>query len=97
MSKILVSGLINIETTVLVEGFPIEYSPVRYPFFGVNTDVSGVGYNVAKALTVLGSSVSFVSLTGKDLLGKMVYAKLRQDQRSQLAVSLTIWSRRRAP
>ncbi len=80
MSKILVSGLINIETTVLVEGFPIEYSPVRYPFFGVNTDVSGVGYNVAKALTVLGSSVSFVSLTGKDLLGKMVYAKLRQDQ-----------------
>jgi len=49
MSTIFISGLINIETTVQVEGFPIEYSPVRYPFFGVRSTVSGVGYNVAKA------------------------------------------------
>ena len=54
MGRILVAGLINIETTVRVDGFPIEYTPVRYPFFGVNATVSGVGYNVAKALTVLG-------------------------------------------
>lgn len=63
---ILVAGLINIEITLRVEAFPIQYNPVNYPFFGVNSSVSGVGYNVAKALTVLGNDVSFLSLTGKD-------------------------------
>ena len=52
---ILVSGLINIETTVGVDGFPIDYSPVRYPFFGVRSTVSGVGLNVSKALTTSGN------------------------------------------
>ena len=59
--KILVSGLLNIETTVSVRGFPIQYYPIDYPFFGVNSSVSGVGYNLAKALTVLGDSVSLFS------------------------------------
>lgn len=58
MNKILVSGLINIETTLRVEGFPINYSPVRYPFFGVDSTASGVGYNVAKALTTLGDDAA---------------------------------------
>lgn len=63
---ILVAGLINIEITLRVEAFPIHYNPVNYPFFGVNSSVSGVGYNIAKALTVLGDDVSFLSLVGKD-------------------------------
>ena len=42
MKKILVSGLINTETTVKIKEFPIEYFPIDYPFFGVNTRVSGV-------------------------------------------------------
>jgi ribokinase len=79
MGTILVAGLINIETTVRVDGFPIEYAPVRYPQFGVNTDVSGVGYNVAKALHALGSPIHFLSLVGKDLAAKTVYEKLKQD------------------
>jgi len=54
VASILVSGLINLETTLRVEGFPVPYAPVRFPFFGVNGTVSGVGYNVAKALTTLG-------------------------------------------
>ena len=37
--KILVSGLLNIETTVAVRGFPIDYYPVDYPFFGVKSGV----------------------------------------------------------
>jgi ribokinase len=80
MGVILVSGLINIETTVQVDGFPIVYSPVRYPFFGVNSDVSGVGYNVAKALVTLGSRVRFLSLIGSDLAGKSVYDRLAEDR-----------------
>ena len=49
MGKILVSGLTNIETTVKVEGFPIEYNPINYNFFGVNSTVSGVAINMGKA------------------------------------------------
>jgi sugar/nucleoside kinase (ribokinase family) len=79
MGKILVAGLINIETTAQVDGFPIEYTPVRYLFFGVNATVSGVGYNVAKALTVLGDGVQLVSMVGRDLDSRIVYEQLTLD------------------
>jgi ribokinase len=78
VNKILVSGLINIETTLRVDAFPIGYSPVRYPFFGVNTTVSGVGFNIAKALTVLGDQVQFVSMVGEDYAGKLALAELNR-------------------
>ena len=64
--KILVSGLLNIETTVSVREFPINYYPIDYPFFGVNSNVSGVGCNVAKALTALGDSAELISFLGND-------------------------------
>jgi acarbose 7IV-phosphotransferase len=80
MAKILVSGLINIETTLRVEGFPIPYTPVRYPFFGLNTSVSGVGYNIARALTVLGDEVRLLSLIGRDPMVRLVRAALERDQ-----------------
>jgi len=79
VSPILVSGLINIETTLRVDAFPIGYAAVRYPFFGVNSTVSGVGYNVAKALTTLGDPVRFLSLIGRDLAGKLVHESLAAD------------------
>jgi ribokinase len=75
---VLVSGLTNIETTLRVEGFPVVYHPVRYPFFGVESTVSGVGVNVAKALTVLGETVSFLTLTGDDPHHAWVCADLEQ-------------------
>jgi len=77
MAAILVSGLINIETTLKVEGFPLPYFAVTYPFFGVNTSVSGVGFNLARALTTLGDRVSLLSLIGRDLAGEQVRAVLR--------------------
>jgi ribokinase len=64
--KLLVSGLVNIETTLRVEGFPIAYSPVRYPFGGVGSTVSGVGVNLALALAALGDEVRFLSILGRD-------------------------------
>lgn len=73
---IFVAGLINIETTLRVEGFPVEYAPVRYPFFAVRTTVSGVGYNVALALAALGEQVHFASLIGHDYGGESVRAAL---------------------
>ncbi len=79
MSSILVSGLINIESTLKIDSFPIEYSPVRYPFFGVNSTVSGVGYNVTKALLTLGSPARFLSLIGRDLASELVRWSLARD------------------
>lgn len=79
MGAVLVAGLTNIETTVRVEGFPITYTPVRYPFFDVDASVSGVGYNVAKALTALGSPVRFLSIIGRDLGAALVLGQLRAD------------------
>jgi ribokinase len=78
-SSILVSGLINIETTLRVDGFPIDYRPVRFPFFGVDSTVSGVGYNVSKALTTLGNDVRFASLIGRDEAGTRVHHALAED------------------
>lgn len=77
--KILVSGLLNIETTVAVKGFPIEYYPIDYPFFGINSNVSGVGYNIAKALTALGDNVSLVSFLGSDAESERILARLSED------------------
>lgn len=70
MGRFFVAGLINMETTVAIDGFPLAYFPVRYPFYGLQTTVSGVGWNIAKALTTLGNSVDFASLVGRDQNGQ---------------------------
>ncbi len=72
MAKILISGLVNTETTVKIKEFPIAYFPVDYPFFGVNTSVAGVAYNLSKALKSLGDQVRLISMTGNDFGGEYV-------------------------
>ena len=72
MSRFFVAGLINIETTAAIDGFPLDYFPVRYPFFGLHTSVSGVGFNVASALHTLGHEVDFASLMGQDVNAALV-------------------------
>ncbi len=79
MKEVLVAGLINIETTLRVDGFPIPYAPVHYPFFGVQSTVSGVGYNIAKALTILGNPINFLSIIGEDTSGFLVRHALEKD------------------
>ena len=74
--KILVSGLLNTETTVAVRGFPIPYYPIDYPFFGVNTAVSGVAFNIAKALRTLGDAVRLTSMVGDDVSAASIRAEL---------------------
>ena len=74
MSNIFVSGLVNVETSCAVRGFPIDYSPIDYNFFGVNTIASGVGLNVALALSALGDSVSLASFAADDAAGVSVRA-----------------------
>ena len=76
VSKILISGLINTETTVKIKGFPIEYFPVDYPFFGVNTKVSGVAYNLAKALKTLGDDIDLASMIGNDFAAEYILKEM---------------------
>ena len=76
MKKILISGLVNTETTVRVRQFPIPYYPIDYPFFGVNTAVSGVAYNIALALRTLGDEVKLMSMTGQDFSGEYIRREL---------------------
>lgn len=74
MAKILVSGLTNIETTLKIGGFPLEYNPVNYPFFGVASTVSGVGVNLSRALATLGDEVNFVTILGRNTMSELVLA-----------------------
>lgn len=70
MGRVLVAGLVNVETTLRVERFPIDYFPIAYPFFGVRSAVSGTGWNVAKALAGLGHEVRLAALIGADRHGR---------------------------
>ena len=76
--KILVSGLVNTETTTAVRGFPIPYYPIDYAFFGVNTAVSGVAFNLAKALKTLGDEVRLAGMTGNDFSAAYILESLRE-------------------
>ncbi|MFC3914455.1 carbohydrate kinase family protein [Pseudaeromonas sharmana] len=77
MSRLFISGLTNIETTLAIPQFPLAYSPVHYPFHGIHSTVSGVGINLALALHQLGHQVSLHTLTGADLAGEHVIATLQ--------------------
>ena len=89
--RFLVSGLLNTETTAAVRGFPIQYYPIDYPFFGVNTAVSGVAFNIAKALRTLGDEVRLTSMTGDDFPAEYIRGTLMrlgidtENVRSQLS------------
>lgn len=90
MSKILVSGLINTETTVKVRKFPIEYYPIDYPFFGISTNISGVAYNIVSALKVLGDDVTFVTFTGNDMIAEQIENALKNRSVSTKYISKTL-------
>lgn len=77
MSKILVCGLVNMETTVSVDSFPIEYRPVDYRFFGISSYPAGVGLNVSLALNTLGDDVALCSFTGDDCAGELIISHLQ--------------------
>lgn len=64
--RILVAGLLNVETSVRVDGFPVPYVPVDYPEGAVRTAASGVALNLACALAALGDAPRVLSLVAAD-------------------------------
>lgn len=65
-ARILVSGLLNLETTVPVDAFPVPYVPITYPSHAVRTAASGVALNLACALAALGDAPRVLSLVAQD-------------------------------
>lgn len=78
MNKIVVAGLVNVETTVKIDSFPINYTPINFPFFGIQSQASGVGLNLGKALTTLGDEVKLLSMIGNDSAGVIVKNSLSE-------------------
>ncbi|MDR0456501.1 MAG: carbohydrate kinase family protein [Treponema sp.] len=67
MNNILVSGHIGVEITAKIDRFPVKYTPIDYEFYGVNSTIAGVGYNIAKAIKTLGGNPTFFSVIGNDI------------------------------
>ncbi|HVG00404.1 MAG TPA: carbohydrate kinase family protein, partial [Chloroflexia bacterium] len=59
--------------------FPIPYRSAQFVPFGVDIGVSGVGYNLAKALSVLGDEVVLASIVGRDRQAATIREHLRDD------------------
>jgi len=78
MKKILVSGIINIETSLKVDSFQLNDIKVVYPFFGISSRVSGSGMNIAKAISTLGAKPLLFSLVGKDNSTGTVYEEMHK-------------------
>lgn len=79
MSKVVVMGLVNRETTIKVPKLPMEHIPILYHFFGMESMVSGNGYNVSKAMRVLGDDIRLLTMTGDDDLADIVEKQLERD------------------
>jgi len=76
MSRIFVSGLVNLETNLRVRQFPLEYYPIDYPFFGVSSAPAGVGLNITRALRTLRDEVTLNSMTGQDFPAQFIRQEL---------------------
>lgn len=77
--KYFVSGLVNVETNLRIRSFPVAYYPIDYPFFGINSSISGVGYNITMAAKTLGDEVTLSTLIGKDIEANRICAKLDEN------------------
>lgn len=76
MARIAVAGLYTLETNLRIEGFPLPYYPVTYPFHGITQAHAGVGLNVGVALAGLGHEVRLAALIGRDEPGDNLLAAL---------------------
>lgn len=81
IKRVLVVGNVNLETALQLDTFPLENASSAQPYrLGVN--VSGVDFNVARALQALGTEVRLVSVVGSDTVGDLVrltFARLGMD------------------
>ena len=92
---VLVCGTLNLETTFPIAGFPLNYEAICYRPFEIRSQASGVGFNIARALSTFGNRVRLVSMVGSDFLGTV----LRQSCPSSAcreSSSCPSWTKRRS-
>lgn len=80
MPNVAIVGNVNVETTIRIPTFPLTYTPTIYTRFGITTGVSGVGYNLAKALHTLGNTVTLASVIGHDPQANLIRTQLEIDR-----------------
>lgn len=73
---LVVAGIVNVETSVSVECFPVGYEKSRFRFHGITDRLGGVGYNVAACAASLGAPVRFLTHVGMDLMGGTIMEQL---------------------
>jgi sugar/nucleoside kinase (ribokinase family) len=73
---VLVCGTLNLETTFPIAGFPLNYEAICYRPFEIRSQPSGVGFDIARALSTLGNRVRLVSMVGSDFLGTVLRQSL---------------------
>lgn len=77
VKRALVVGNVGLETSLKLEAFPLPNASSYQPG-GLELNVSGVGYNVARALQVLGTPVRFASVIGLDTVGSFTRSELER-------------------
>jgi sugar/nucleoside kinase (ribokinase family) len=76
MAAVIVVGNVNLETTLRIDAFPLPYAPTRFVPGGIQSSVSGVGWNVARALQRLGNRVTLATIVGDDSAASLIRATL---------------------
>ncbi|EST27166.1 carbohydrate kinase family protein [Streptomyces niveus] len=77
MPQIMVIGMTRLAMTVPVDGFPLQYDSFRRTSW-LRCAVVGAAYNIASALSSLGSAPHLCTLVGKDDAGEVIKTALRR-------------------
>lgn len=73
--RVVVVGIANLQTSLPVDHFPVEYTAQRYLTGRIRHTVGGVGFNVGRALSALGHMVAVASPLGEDYPAAMIDAE----------------------
>lgn len=73
--RVVVIGVASQQTSLPVGSFPLQYEPQRSLTGQIRHTVGGVGFNVARVLSVMGNMVALASPLGEDYPAAMVDAE----------------------
>lgn len=80
MNKVVIAGMVNLESSVRVPSLPVSFTPILYSSYDINSGVSGGAYNVGKAMSILGDDVRLVSIVGSGKSSWLVKEQLKEDE-----------------
>ncbi len=69
-------GSVNVETSLDVGDFPVQYQPFSDSLNKINQTVAGVAFNHSAALHALGNDVLLTAVIGQDPIGRHVLSQI---------------------